>query len=246
MNRLRRLLFPESPAVQGPVQSSVPYSQKTLPGRCPPRTHCSAHIDDRSGPAALCQWRFPASLIYALIVSPPKAVPSTLMPLPSRSTSADLPVVLDTVLLPCSPLPLAAKETKSDCLCPDGCAPRGTTRQRNSHNIESREVLYPWHPWHARTVTVHEAFTRNKRAVFQCGVDEKPGGRLLEIPQWMFDSVACCRMRMAKVPAVGCGALLDLKTLLRCASFPDSDVVLQDQHRSLLLSDAAHNQEIAG
>src|SRR5882762_1462885 len=72
-----------------------------------------------------CQRRFPASLIYVLIVSSPPAVPSTLMPLPSRSTSAGLPVVLDTALLPCSPLPLAAKETKSDCLCPDGCAPRG-------------------------------------------------------------------------------------------------------------------------
>src|SRR6267378_1545828 len=60
-----------------------------------------------------------------LIVSPPSSVPSTLMPLPSRSTSAGLPVVLDTALLPCSPLPPAAKETESDCLCPDGCAPRG-------------------------------------------------------------------------------------------------------------------------
>src|SRR6266550_5669651 len=72
-----------------------------------------------------CQRRFPASLIYVLIVSPPPSVPSTLMPLPSRSTSAGLPVVLDIALLPCSPLPLAAKETESDCLCPDGCAPRG-------------------------------------------------------------------------------------------------------------------------
>ena len=116
----------------------------------------------------------------------------------------------------------------------DGCGPRGTTRQRNTHNIESREVLYPWHPWHARTVTVHEAFTRNKRAVFQCGADENPGARLLEIPQWMFDLVACCRMRLATVPTVSCGALLDLKALLRCASFSDSDVVLQGQHRSLL------------
>ena len=123
-------------------------------------------------------------------------------------------------------------------VCPsrvqDGCDPPRTTRQRNTHNIESREVLYPWHPWHARTVTVHEAFTRNKRAVFQCGADENPGARLLEIPQWMFDLVACCRMRLATVPTVSCGALLDLKALLRCASFSDSDVVLQGQHRSLL------------
>src|SRR6266576_7006895 len=37
-----------------------------------------------------------------LIVSPPPAVPSTLMPLPSRSTSAGLPVVLD---IACSHVP---------------------------------------------------------------------------------------------------------------------------------------------
>jgi len=83
-------------------------------------------------------------------------------------------------------------------------------------------------------VAVHEAFTRNGRAVCRCGADENPGIRLLEIPQWMFDSVACCRMRLAAVPTVSCGALLDLKALLRCALFPDSAVVLQGQHRSLL------------
>ncbi len=116
----------------------------------------------------------------------------------------------------------------------DESGPRGTTRQRNTHNIVSREVRYLWHPWYARAVAVHETFTRNGRAVFQCGVDEKPGARLLEIPQWMFDSVACCHMSLATVPSVSCRALLDLKALLRCAPFPDSDVVLQGQHRSLL------------
>jgi len=102
-----------------------------------------------------------------------------------------------------------------------------------------REVRYLWHPWYARAVAVHETFTRNGRAVFQCGLDEKPGARLLEIPQWMFDSVACCRMRLATVPMVSCGALLDLKALLRCALFPDCDVVLQGQHRSWLSTGGA-------
>jgi hypothetical protein len=50
----------------------------------------------------------------------------------------------------------------------------------------------------------------------------------------MFDSMACHRMRLATAPMVSCGALLDLKALLRSASLPDSDVVLQGQHRSLL------------
>jgi hypothetical protein len=109
-----------------------------------------------------------------------------------------------------------------------------TSRQRNTHNIESREVRYPWHPWHARAVAVHGALTKNGRGVFRCGIDENPGVRLLEIPQWMFDSVDCCRMRLATVPTVSGAALLDLKALLRCASFPVSDVVLQSQHRALL------------
>src|SRR5213082_628716 len=72
------------------------------------------------------------------------------MPLPSRNTSSGRLVVVDTALLACSFLPSSAKETRSGCLCPDGCAPRGTSRQRNTHNIELREVRYPWHPWHAR------------------------------------------------------------------------------------------------
>jgi hypothetical protein len=36
------------------------------------------------------------------------------------------------------------------------------------------------------------------------------------------------------VSTVGWAALLDLKALLRCTSFPGSDVVLQGQHRSLV------------
>ena len=87
---------------------------------------------------------------------------------------------------------------------------------------------------YARAVAVHETFTRNGQAVFRCDIDESLEARLLEIPQWMLDSVARCRMRLATVPTVGCDALLDLKALLRCASFPDSDVVLQAQHRFLL------------
>jgi hypothetical protein len=54
--------------------------------------------------------------------------PVDLMLLPSRSTSAGLPVVLDTALLPCSFLLPTPKETRSDCLCPGGCAPRGNVR----------------------------------------------------------------------------------------------------------------------
>ena len=72
-----------------------------------------------------CQGRFPVSLLYVLIVSPSSAVPSTLMPLPSRNTSAGRPVVPGTALLPLSFLPSSGKETRCDFPCPDGSALHG-------------------------------------------------------------------------------------------------------------------------
>ena len=116
----------------------------------------------------------------------------------------------------------------------DGFGPRGTSRQRNTHSTESREVRYPWHPWHDRVVTTHRSFTRNGRALFFCSVEESLEGRLLEIPQWMFDSAIGCRMQLAAVPTVSCEALLDLKTVLQCALPPEREVVLQAQHPCLL------------
>jgi hypothetical protein len=72
----------------------------------------------------------PVSLVSVLVVSPSPAVPFPLMPLPSRSTSADLPVDLDTALLHCFFLLPAAKETRSGCLCPGDCAPRAKSLWR--------------------------------------------------------------------------------------------------------------------
>src|SRR5260370_14530690 len=106
--------------------SRSPHGQKTRPGRCPdPELIALLTLMINQAREVSCQRRFPVSLIYVLIVSPWPAVPSTFMPLPSRSTSASPPIVLDTALLPCSSLPPTAKETRSDSLCPDGCAPRG-------------------------------------------------------------------------------------------------------------------------
>src|SRR5260221_1549078 len=104
-------------------------AKKTRPGRCPAPTLISLRtLMINQAREVSWQRRFPVSLIIVLIVRPWSAVPSTFMPLPSRSTSAGPPVVRDTAVLPCSSLPPTAKETRSDCLCPDGCAPRGNVR----------------------------------------------------------------------------------------------------------------------
>jgi hypothetical protein len=111
------------------------------------------------------------------------------------------------------------------------CDRCGTTRQHNTHSNESREVCYPWHPWHGRSVWVFETLVKSGQPVFRCGTEENHNARYL-VPQWMFDPAACCRMQKAAVPVVGWEALRDLKALLQ--SLQNCDVVLQAQHRSSL------------
>ena len=118
----------------------------------------------------------------------------------------------------------------------DSC---GTSRQPNTHNTESREVCYPWHPWFGRSVAVYEVLVKCGRSVYRCGFEEERTRRSVEIPTWMFEPAACCRLRVMAVPSVGCDALLELKALLRTAAGPDSGGVLQAQHRSLLTAGGA-------
>src|SRR5215469_12649531 len=47
-----------------------------------------------------------------------------------------------------------------------------TTKQPNTHNTESREVLYPWHAWHGRSVWIHQAIVKNGVAIFHCGLEQ--------------------------------------------------------------------------
>ena len=108
--------------------------------------------------------------------------------------------------------------------------PRCTTRQRNTHNTESREVRYPWHPWCGRTVTVYEALTKGGHAVCWCGFDDQRNGRSLEVPTWMFDPSTCDHLRLDGTPTVSWQALLELKVLLETAQRGD---MLPGQHRSL-------------
>jgi hypothetical protein len=105
-----------------------------------------------------------------------------------------------------------------------------TSRQRNTHSTEAREVRYPWHPWFERSVMVYEALTKGGYAVCRCGFDDERNDRSLEVPAWMFEPAACDHLRLAVTPMVDSHALAALKTLLRTA--PRADV-LQAQHPAL-------------
>src|SRR5687768_18024338 len=73
-------------------------------------------------------------------------------------------------------LPARGFQDRGSCAGEPDC----TTRQRNTHNTEFREVRYLWHPWFGRTVTVYEALTKGGHRVCRCGFDDQRGDRSVE------------------------------------------------------------------
>ena len=94
-------------------------------------------------------------------------------------------------------------------------APRCTTRLENTHGTEIRELLYPWHPWFALWVAVHEAIDKADGVVFRCSLSGSDAGRWLEVPAWMFERSACAGARIATDAHADLAALIMLATLLR-------------------------------
>ena len=114
----------------------------------------------------------------------------------------------------------------------DELCPGNTSRQSNTHSTELREIRYPWHPWYGRPVWIYGAIVKSGWALYRCSLEQNQKARLFEIPQWMFDSGACCRVHRAEQPAVDSAALLELKLLLHRTRSPGRDLVVQAQHHS--------------
>ena len=107
----------------------------------------------------------------------------------------------------------AASAADADC----------TTRFENTHGTEIRELLYPWHPWFALWVAVHEAIDKADGVVFRCSLSGSDAGRWLEVPAWMFERSACAGARIATDAHADLAALIMLATLLRqCTERPFS------------------------
>jgi len=114
----------------------------------------------------------------------------------------------------------------------DELCPGNTSRQSNTHSTELREIRYPWHPWYGRPVWIYGAIVKSGWALYRCSLEQNHKARRFEIPQWMFDSGACCRVHRAEQPAVDSAALLELKLLLHRTRSPGRDLVVQAQHHS--------------
>src|SRR2546423_1950955 len=92
-----------------------------------------------------------------------------------------------------------------------------TTEVRDTHKTAFREVEYRWHPWHGQRVLVPRGARRSGGVVLQCVRDELKGFPTMEIPEWVFDSRVCGRMKPAEFPHVNCATLSALKYLLSTA-----------------------------
>jgi hypothetical protein len=113
-----------------------------------------------------------------------------------------------------------------------------TTQQRNAHVTERRVVLYRWHPWHGRAVLIVSVVTKGTARILRCRLDDD--SRALEVPQWMFETSTCCRMRQAPAAVVTCQALRELRKLVDMGSEVPSSSVLQDEHPIPDIEGGAH------
>ena len=149
-----------------------------------------------------------------------------------RSGDVARPPAATPRLVPFPPTGLSAARA-SPSLTRDAFWIGDTSRQSNTHSTESRELLYPWHPWYGRSLWIHGALVKSGRVVYRCSLEAQQKAPLLEIPQWMFESTGCCRVHRAENPFVDCAALLDLKLLLHPTRSPVSGLVVQAQHYSV-------------
>jgi len=95
---------------------------------------------------------------------------------------------------------------------------RCTTKRGNAHRTEERKVLYLFHPWAGCIVHIHEVRKRPTGDAGRCSRQGHVTDRCLELPMWMFDSVACAAIRVEANPHAHIAALSALMTLLKQAA----------------------------
>jgi len=66
----------------------------------------------------------------------------------------------------------------------------------------SQKVLYRWHPWYGRTVWIFNTVEKTGETILRCALDSLETARVSEVPQWMFDPLACSRITFAIDPVV--------------------------------------------
>ncbi len=86
---------------------------------------------------------------------------------------------------------------------------RCTTAQPKAH-VTKGVIFYRFHPWHGRELLIVSSMVRKGLATFRCRLLGDSLEKFYDIPQWMFDEVACHRMREDEQAKVSISALRSL------------------------------------
>ena len=105
-----------------------------------------------------------------------------------------------------------------------------TSGVHDTHKTYIREVRYQWHPWCGKQVYVYGEVRRGVVAVLRCTLDAFNRSASLEIPEWMFDSGYCSRMKAETISYVGVSALREVRALLSAAADHIESCVVEAQH----------------
>ena len=100
------------------------------------------------------------------------------------------------------------------------------TRFSNTHSTGERRVLYEFHPWAGRDVSIDQVVAKGGVSVARCRLPGSSPGLPLELPLWMFDRLACSTVRRqerAQVDWTALQALLDLLSRVVRDDGGDSD-----------------------
>ena len=92
-----------------------------------------------------------------------------------------------------------------------------TTTQPKTHNTVAL-LVYPWHPWHGKTVDIREEQVRRGCSIYRCVLQGTDNSRTNEIPTWMFSRTVCWAQDLSATSSVSVQSLRELRDLLCLAS----------------------------
>jgi hypothetical protein len=83
-------------------------------------------------------------------------------------------------------------------------------------------------------VRVHATLVKRGQAVARCSLEDVQPFRIREVPLWMLDAAACCKIQSSKCKVANVESLRELKALLQPTRRVDPEFAIQTQHPCLL------------
>ena len=81
---------------------------------------------------------------------------------------------------------------------------------------------------------VHATLVKRGHAVARCSLEDVQPFRIVEVPLWMLDAAACCKIQVSKCKVANVESLRELKVLLQPTRRIDPEFAIQTQHPCLL------------